>query len=109
YLKPFQRGFSEMYIKPFALDYRKIYFYSDHPHLRRSSFFAKFGRYAEGIKGDKMEYKMCISFIQNKGKGLFYDKYQNLLEQVNSVEEPSTMVRVAWRQSNSTFIKIMRN
>ena len=54
----------------------KIYQYSDHPHLRKSSFLTKFGRYQEGIKGDKTEYNMCVSFIKNKGKGLFFNEFR---------------------------------
>ena len=34
YLKPYKNGFSEMLIKPWYTDYMKIYYYSDHPHLR---------------------------------------------------------------------------
>lgn len=109
YLKPFKDGFSEMYIKPFGFNYTKIYYYSDHPHLRRTCFFDKFGRYAEGLKGDRTEYKMCVSFIQKKGKGLFYDDYQGLLKQKNSFDEPSTMIRKSWRQNNSFFTKIIRD
>src|SRR5690606_3442310 len=36
YLRPFSKGFSEMYIKLFSSDYSKIYFYGDTPHIRRS-------------------------------------------------------------------------
>lgn len=106
YLKPYEEGFSEMYIYPFARNYKKIYYYSDHPHLRRSSFFQKFGRYSEGIIGDKCEYKMCISFIRNNGKGLFYNDFQSLFHQKNSSEEPSTMTttRNKWSQSKNLFI-----
>jgi glycosyltransferase involved in cell wall biosynthesis len=109
YLKPYKDGFSEMYIHPWSADYMKIYYYSDHPHLRRSSFFKKFGRYAEGIKGDKTEYKMCVSFIRNKGKGLFYNDYQGLFFQKNSEEEPSTMTRASWSQSSNFFISVIRD
>lgn len=108
YLKYFNEHFSEMWIKPFAINYRKIYSYSDHPHLRRSSFFEKFGRYAEGLKGDRTEYKMCISFLKNKGKGLFYNNYQELFHQKNTCEEPSTMIRSNWRSSNNFFIASLR-
>ena len=31
--------------------YKKFYAYSDHPHLRRSNFLEKFGRYSENTKG----------------------------------------------------------
>lgn len=109
YLIPFESGFSKMLVKPFGLNYQKIYYYSDHPHLRRSSFFSKFGRYAEGIKGDRTEYRMCVSFIQNGGRGLFYDDYQQLFTQKNTESEPSTMVRQSWRQNNFFMIKIARD
>jgi len=108
YLKYFNTHFSEMWIKPFATNYRKIYFYSDHPHLRRSSFFDKFGRYTEALKGDKTEYKMCISFLRNKGKGLFYNDCQDLFTQKNTNEEPSTMIRSNWRNNNNWFISSIR-
>lgn len=109
YLTTYKSGFLKMYIRPFALNYRKIYNYSDHPHLRRSSFFSKFGRYAEGLKGDKTEYRMCISFIQNKGQGLFFEHFNQLFVQKNTETEPSTMVRQSWRQHNNFFIKIVRD
>src|SRR5690606_15031787 len=89
YLKPFDQDFDEMYTPLSGVRYTKIYAYSDHPHLRRSSFTNKFGRYAEGIKGDRTEYRMCISFIQKKGKGLFYRDFQQLFSQINSASEPS--------------------
>jgi glycosyltransferase involved in cell wall biosynthesis len=93
YLKPYGKGFSEMKFK-FSIikqpDYHKFLAYSDHPHLRRSLFFEKFGRYAEGYLGYITENKMEISFLRNKGKGLFYKDYTNLLTQLNDSEEPST-------------------
>ncbi|PWS29220.1 glycosyl transferase family 2 [Pedobacter yonginense] len=109
YLKPFSSDFSEMYINKFASNYTKIYYYTDHPHLRRSSFFTKFGRYPEGIKGDVTEYKMCISFIQNRGKGLFYNDYANLFLQKNSENEPSTMQRSSWKENPNFLIRVMRD
>jgi len=108
YLRPYQKGFSEMHIKPWYPDYGKIYYYSDHPHLRRSNFLQRFGHYAEGIKGDRTEYRMCVSFIQNKGKGLFYDEYDQLFTQVNSDEEPSTMSRKSWTTSKNPLISLVR-
>lgn len=108
YLKPFSDGFSEMYIKPLAANYSKIYCYGDTPHLRRSNFLERFGKYAEGIAGDRTEYKMCISFIQNRGKGLFYNDCQSLFIHENSTEEPSTMHRVSWKQGNNFFLRILR-
>lgn len=109
YLRDFNEDYSEMYVDKFALNYTKIYFYTDHPHLRRSNFFEKFGRYPEGLKGDITEYKMCISFIQNKAKGLFYNDYANLLQQKNSESEPSTMQRSSWRQKQNFGIRLIRN
>ena len=109
YLRSYKDGFSEMYIKLWATDYKKIYFYSDHPHLRRSSFLNKFGRYAEGVKGDRTEYLMCVSFIRNKGKGLFFENYQSLFFQKNSSTEPSTMTRSNWTQSSNLFISVIRD
>jgi glycosyltransferase involved in cell wall biosynthesis len=108
YLKSYSKGFAEMLYKPWFTDTAKIYNYSDHPHLRRSSFLQKFGRYKEGIKSDRTEYLMCISFIQNKGKALFYTKYKELFEQENSSEEPSTVTRSDWRLSNNIFISLVR-
>lgn len=109
YLKPFKNGYSEMVIKPYGTDYHKIYFYSDHPHLRKSTFLEKFGRYKEGIKGDRTEYWMCISVMQNRAKGLFFDNYKSLFVQYNTTSEPSTMTRINWTQSNMVFIKTLRN
>lgn len=109
YLKPYKYGFSEMLIKRWGAHYKKIYCYSDHPHLRRDSFFQKFGRYAEGLKGDRTEYLMCISFIRNKGKGLFFNDFKQLFHQKNSEAEPSTMTRSNWTQSSNFLITIVRD
>jgi hypothetical protein len=109
YLTPYEKGFSKMVIKPWFLKYKKIYYYSDHPHLRRSNFLEKFGRYAEGIKSDKTEYLMCISFIQRGGKGLFYNDYQGLFTQKNSEEEPSTVKRSQWKQSRNLLVATARD
>lgn len=109
YRKPFKNGFSLMYLPTFGLNYKKIYQYSDHPHLRRSTFLTKFGYYAEGIKGDRTEYQMCISFLQNKGKGLFYNDFTKLFIQENSELEPSTMKRGGWKESENIFVKLIRD
>ncbi|MVM37344.1 glycosyltransferase [Spirosoma sp. HMF3257] len=108
YLKPFTEAFSEMFIPIWAINYKKLYFYSDHPHLRRSSFLEKFGRYVEGIHPDQTEYRMSISFIQKKGKGLFYNHYKQLFDQKNSQEEPSTIHRKRWTFSKNPFIATYR-
>ncbi|MBO3273561.1 glycosyl transferase family 2, partial [Hymenobacter defluvii] len=109
YLKPYFGGFAEIIYKPWFTDTSKIYGYSDHPHLRRSSFLEKFGRYKEDIKSDRTEYLMCISFIQNKGKGIFYNNFNSLFAQENTSDEPSTVTRADWRRSNNLLIMIVRN
>jgi len=105
YLKSVGKGFSEMIFKPYpwANNHLKFYVYSDHPHLRRSTFLEKFGRYPEGIKGDLTEYGMAVSFIQKKGRGLFFDQFNELFYQKNSPDEPSTMNRAGWRESKNIF------
>lgn len=105
YLKLIGKGFSEMIFKPYlwANNHLKFYVYSDHPHLRRSTFLEKFGRYPEGIKGDLTEYGMAVSFIQKKGRGLFFDQFNELFYQKNSPDEPSTMGRAGWRESKNIF------
>jgi glycosyltransferase involved in cell wall biosynthesis len=108
YLSPLKDGFSEMIFRPCFWDYNKIYVYSDHPHLRKSDFLQKFGPYQEGLKGDRTEYRMCLNFIQKKGRGLFYNDYQSVFSQENSEEEPSTMTRSKWTQSDNFFIKTVR-
>ncbi len=108
YLKPFKEGYSKMYVPSFATNYMKIYQYSDHPHLRRSSFLTKFGRYAEGINVERTEYKMCISFLKNKGKAVFYNDYKKLFIQKNSEAEPSTMVRKGWHLKDNMLVNILR-
>lgn len=110
YLKPFAKGFAEMIFKPsiWANNHLKFYAYSDHPHLRRSTFFDKFGRYPEGLKGDETEYRMAISFLQNKGKGVFFERFNDLFYQKNSPDEPSTMGRATWRESKNIFALALR-
>ena len=105
YLKPYGKGFAQMVFNafPWANNHLKFYVYSDHPHLRRSTFFQKFGRYPEGIKGDITEYRMALSFIQKKGKGIFFENFNDLFYQKNSPDEPSTMGRSSWRESRNIF------
>ncbi|HVZ25022.1 MAG TPA: hypothetical protein VG842_03160, partial [Sediminibacterium sp.] len=85
-----------------------FYYYSDHPHVRRSNFLQKFGRYTEGVKGDVTEYRMMMSFLQKKGKAIYYDRFQELFFQKNSAAEPSTMKRNALRESDHFFIHLAR-
>jgi glycosyltransferase involved in cell wall biosynthesis len=108
YLKPYRNGYSEMLFKVWYAGYRKFHVYSDHPHLRRTTFLDKFGRYAEGIKGDRTEFLMALSFLKNNGKAMIFEDYKALFDQVNSADEPSTMTRSDLRQSNNPFIVFAR-
>ena len=110
YTRPYKKGFSEMIFKkaPWFSNHLKFHYYSDHPHLRRSNFFEKFGRYMEDVKGDLTEYSMSLSFIYHKAKGIFYDDFTGLFYQKNSADEPSTMNRSDWRQSKNPFILFLR-
>lgn len=108
FLKPYNEGFSEMFMPSWSLNYKKLYEYSDHPHLRRSSFLQKFGRYVEGIHPDQTEYRMSIAFIQKGGKGLFFNKFTELFYQKNSQEEPSTISRKFWTFSKNPAIATIR-
>ncbi len=104
-LKSVSDGFSEMHFShaKFWEGYRKFYLYSDHPHLRRQNFFDRFGEYPEGIKPDRTEYNMMMQVLAGKPKAYFYDDINVLLAQENSVEEPSTIKRNIFRNSNRFF------
>ena len=107
-LKPFGKGFSETYFNPFKFDHHIFFMYSDNPHLRRSNFLEKFGRYDEGIDGNVAEQNMSNRFIQRKGTGLFYNEYDTLFEHSNSDDEPSTFDRANWRQSKNPAFLVLR-
>jgi len=109
YLKPYKNGFSEMIFKPWYSGYKKFYYYSDHPHLRRSTFFEKFGRYPEGLKVEVTEYKMMMSFLKHKGKALYYEDYEGLFDQKNSSAEPSTVKRNYWRETGNPLVTLARH
>lgn len=109
YLKPLGKGFSEMLFGFWKPGYRKYYAYSDHPHLRRSNFLQKFGRYVEGIHSDKTEYLMMMSFLRKKGKAVIYEDIYGLFEQKNSSAEPSTVKRNFWRESGGFAIVMIRH
>ena len=109
YLKPVKNGLSEMEFKTMKPGYKKYYLYSDHPHLRRSNFLEKFGRYTEGKNVDVTEYLMMISFLQKKGKALYYENHKDIFDQLNSPEEPSTTKRNFLRESNNIFIASLRH
>ncbi|MET0391845.1 MAG: glycosyltransferase [Chitinophagaceae bacterium] len=110
YKKPYKKGYSEIFFHkaPWYGNHLKFYFYSDHPHLRRSNFFDKFGRYAEGQSGDQTEYRMSLSFIHHKARGLVFDAFTTLFHQVNSADEPSTMNRSDWKQSPNVLVRFAR-
>lgn len=111
YLKPYEKGFSEMVFKGqlWNMDHLKFYYYSDHPHLRRSTFFQKFGRYKEGTNSDQAEFQMCLSFIKHDGKGLFFDAFTTLFDQANSSSEPSTATfRADWKQNSTPWVRMLR-
>lgn len=107
-LKPFGKGFSETVYNPWNLSHLKFFMYSDNPHFRRSNFLQKFGRYQEDIDGNISEYRMSISFMQKKGKGLFYNDYEALFEHRNSPDEPSSFARASWRQSQAPVFRFLR-
>jgi glycosyltransferase involved in cell wall biosynthesis len=111
YLKPLIDGFSLMKfsISPLYLGYKKFYYYSDHPHLRRSNFFQRFGRYQEGIPVERTEYRMMMSYLKNKGQSIFYDDYTSLFSQENSSIEPSTVKRNYWRETGNPVVVIAKH
>ena len=107
YLKPYSSGFSEMIYKPMLWysNHLKFYYYSDHPHLRRSTFFTKFGRYIEGKNGDITEFSMCLSFIKHGGKGLFFERFTTVFDQVNTLSEPTTaLFRKEWKLNENMYL-----
>lgn len=110
YIKPYKNNFEEMifHSSPRYANHLKFYLYSDHPHLRRSNFLQKFGRYPEGIKGDATEFGMAISVLKNKGRALLYKPFSSVFDQLNSADEPSTMVRNHWRQKKTPAVIILR-
>lgn len=110
YLKPFTKDdrFSISYFSYTATRYDKIYNYSDLPHLKRKDFSQKFGKFREGIAGDRTEYWMCISFMKKRGVVLFYNDYKALFTHANSDSEPSTMLRKQLSTSQNLFIKLLR-
>lgn len=106
--RPYGKNFSEIVFNPWNLNHLKFYVYSDHPHLRRSSFFERFGRYPEGLIGDETEFTMCLQFLKRNGKAIIFDDISGLFDQVNTQAEPSTMGRVNWRASSNRIIRLGR-
>jgi glycosyltransferase involved in cell wall biosynthesis len=110
YLKDYKYGYVKMLFKRslWFLDHLKFRIYSDHPHLRRSAFFQKFGRYLEGQRGDPTEYNMCMQFLNKGGKALMFNGPDLFLHEHGSIE-PNTMVRSKWKLSNSLLVSILRS
>jgi glycosyltransferase involved in cell wall biosynthesis len=92
YSRPYKLGFSEriFHSSPFYTNNLKFYMYSDHPHLRKSSFLNDIGRYVENKNVDITEMKMSLLFIKKGGRSLLFDDHFSLLIQQNSQTEPST-------------------
>ncbi|MBS1667024.1 MAG: glycosyltransferase family 2 protein [Bacteroidetes bacterium] len=109
YKKNIRNGYSEMIFSIWKPGYHKFYMYSDHPHLRRTDFFKKFGPYVEGRKVEETEFMMMMSFINKKGKAVIYEGIKDLFDQKNSSVEPSTVKRNFWREGNGFVLKQMRN
>jgi len=110
YLASFRNGFSEMKFNILKRGYKKFYMYSDHPHLRRSDFIQKFGRYPEGgIKSDKAEYLMMMSFLRNKGRAIYFDEYKVLFLHYNNSNETSTIFRNYLSSTNNIVIANIRH
>lgn len=109
YLSKIRNGFSEMKFSFWKPGYIKFYVYSDACHLRRSSFFNSFGRFIEeGIKSDRAEYLMTMSFNRNKGIAIYYDNFRELFDHSNSDDEPSTVERNSLRTTVNPVIAIFR-
>lgn len=111
YSKPYKLGFAEKLFTyaPWCTNNIKFYLYSDHPHLRRSSFLEKFGAYVEGINADQTEMQMSFSFIKNKGKALFYEDHYGLLTQDNPETEGSTATfRKEWKNKENPLFRPAR-
>lgn len=111
YIKPYKLGYSERIFKsaPWYTNNIKFFLYSDHPHLRKSDFLQKFGRYPENVNVDQSEMQMSLSFIKNNGRALVYDDHYGLLTQDNPVNEPSTAsFRNSWRTKTTVPILIVK-
>jgi glycosyltransferase involved in cell wall biosynthesis len=113
YLMPLKNGFSWMQFHFWYPNAYQFNCYSDHPHLRRSNFLDKFGDYKEGIKSDRAEFRMVISFLRHKGKAIIHKDYRELLLQENSAREPSQVRRMKLKQqyqlSGFFLIKMVRS
>lgn len=102
YRKSYRDGFSEMLFRVLRPGTAKFFFYSDTPHLRRSSFFDRFGRYAEGLPAIKGEKRMVMSVLQSKGRAVECD-VSDIFVHENSEAEPSTQDYSAFFRIKSMF------
>ncbi len=111
HLKTVKNGFSEMIFKHSFIweGYRKFFYYSDQPHLRRTNFFKKYGRYDEGIKPDRTEYNMMMTVLSVGVKGYFCEDFTASFDHDNSTEEPSMIERSSWRGNTNVFVSISRH
>ncbi len=107
-LKPYGKGFSEMIYRFWNMSHFKFYQFSDTPNIRRSNFLQKFGRYREGVYGDVTDYYMAISFLHNKGKGLFYNDYAALFAHDDAEEGSRIRTLKNWRQKRNIPTLILR-
>ncbi|GAB2693299.1 hypothetical protein GCM10027037_15930 [Mucilaginibacter koreensis] len=108
YLKHYKDDFYLMDFSPWYWGDRKFHVYSDHPHLRRSDFLSKFGRYREGIPSDKGEFMMALSFLKHKGKALIYKDPKALFTQANTEAEPSTVSRKSMSYTDNALVTLPR-
>lgn len=109
YTRPLEKDFVNMIFKWWYVGYLKFHYYSDHPHLRRSNFLEKFGKYKEGVNVNISEYTMTIIFLKYGGKGFIYKDVYDLFDQINDAVEPSTAsYRKDWRNGKSWPIVLLR-
>lgn len=106
--RKYNNVFSRMIYSPWTLSHIKFYIYSDHPHLRRSNFFNKFGRYTENVNANKTEFEMGLSFIKNHAYGLLYNEFTSVFDQINSSDEPSMVNKPNWKTRDNFPIQLLR-
>ncbi len=106
--EPFAKGFSKLKFNWLHPSHIKFYLYSDHPHLRRSDFLEKFGRYTEGEGVDLTEMNTALRFIHRGGQALFYDQFSSLFYHERTTAETSTRTKPSWRLSSNPFIRLLR-
>ena len=107
-LRSYNDHFSSVFFNKWNMSHLKFFCYSDNPHLRRSSFFKKFGEYKEGWAGDVTEFVMSLSFFRIGGKALIAKDYDKVFIHQNSNDEPSMMERKPWRHKKDFFIRVLR-